>query len=269
MTHAAILLDEPLSRHTAMRTGGSCDAFVVAHDEEAVHTVLSDCKDAGWPVTVLGSGTRSVVREGGVDGVVLRLGQAFVTCRFVDPDLLVVGGAMPVPALLAIAAEHGLAADPVLYTVPGTFGASVLMDEWNVKGARVARNTRISEVDASALGPRFKGVVLEATVQLERVGVGEADRRLVRALQKPDVPASSWVSGARSVRSVLRRASLERIRLRQVAIPVEAPELMVNLGGGTARDMQLLHKSAVERVRRVRGVKLDTRIKWIGNRSEQ
>ncbi len=261
---------EPLARHTAWRAGGPCDAFVVAHSEEAVSTVLSDCKAHKWRVTVLGSGSRIVVRDGGVDGVVLRLGSAFATCRFMEPDLLIVGGAMPVAAVLAFAAEHGLAADYPLYTVPGTFGASVLYDDWDVVEGRVARTRKVKEVAGDTFGPRFKGVVLQATVRLEPVGLPEAEARLRRALQSEPVPGSSWVSSggrAGSVRSVLRRASLERVRLRQVAIPVEAPELMVNLGGGSARDLQLLHKSAIERVQRVRGVKLSSRMKWIGNKA--
>lgn len=266
--NASVRLDEPLSRHTAWRTGGPCEAFVVAHDESAVTTVLTDCKAAGWKVTPLGSGSRCVVREGGMDGVVLRLGTAFASCEFIAPDLLRIGAAMPVPAALALAARHGLAADRELYSVPGSFGASVLLDDWVVQGAVVARGKRVSKVDGAVLGPRYKGVVLSAVVQLEPVGQSEANTRLVRELRKPRVPPGSWVGGPRALRSVLRRASLERVRLRQVAIPVEAPELMVNLGGGTARDLQMLHKSAIERVRKVRGVKLESRIKWIGNRSE-
>ena len=262
-----VRFDEPLARHTAYRTGGPCAAFVVAHSEAAVSTVLSECKAVKWRVHVLGSGSRVVVREGGLDGVVLRLGAAFATCRFVAPDLLEVGGALPVAAALAFAAEHGLAADYPLYTSPGSFGASVLLDDWDVVAGRVAQTRRIRDVEGGTLGPRFKGVVLQATVRLERVGAPEAEARLHRALRSEPVPVSSWVgTGGRagSVRSVLRRASLERVRLRQVAIPVEAPELMVNLGGGTARDLQLLHKSAIERVQRVRGVKLASRMKWIG-----
>jgi UDP-N-acetylmuramate dehydrogenase len=266
-----VRFDEPLARHTAFRTGGPCDAYVVADSEEAVSTVLSECKAEKWRVNVLGSGSRVIVREGGLEGVVLKLGPSFATCRFVDPDLLEVGGAFPVAAALAVAADVGLAADYPLYTVPGTFGASVLFDDWDVVEARVARTRKVKTVEGSALGPRFKGVVLSATVRLERVGAPEAEARLRRALRAEPVPASSWVSSggrAGSVRSVLRRAALERVRLRDVAIPVEAPELMVNLGGGTARDMHLLHKSAIERVQRVRGVKLKSRMKWIGDRGD-
>ena len=54
------------------------------------------------------------------------------------------------------------------------------------------------------------------------------------------------------------------MRLRQVAIPELAPELLVNLGEGTAADLSLLHRSAIERVSRVHGIELVSRIKWTG-----
>lgn len=258
---------EALGRHTAWRTGGTCDAFVVAHDEDGVASVLADCKGTDWPVTVLGAGTRTVVREGGIAGVVLRLGTGFCGLRFVEPDLVIAGGAVPVPALLAFAARHGLAADPELYAVPGSFGASVLLDAWHLDSARVARPGRIGPIEPDRLGGRSKVVVLEAGVRLEAVGVGPADARFRKALRGGVLPPSSWVDGRR-VRAELRRASLERVRLRDVAIPEEAPELLVNLGGGTARDMQLLHQSALERVKRTRGITLASRVRWIGQRSE-
>lgn len=258
---------EPLAKHTAWRTGGPCDAFVVAHDEAGVAQVLDECRAEGWKVLPIGAGTRSVAREGGVDGVVLRLGTGFLDLRFEDPDLLIAGGAWPVPALLSAAAARGLVAAQPLYAVPGSFGASVLHDDWQVVGARLARPGRVGQVEAARLGARTKGIVLEAGVRLEPLGADEAERRLRRALRGDPLPPSSWVGGRR-VRSELRRASLERVRLRDVAIPEEAPELMVNLGGGTAQDMQLLHQVTLDRVKRTRGVALESRIRWFGERSE-
>jgi hypothetical protein len=51
--------------------------------------------------------------------------------------------------------------------------------------------------------------------------------------------------------------------LRDVAIPASAPEVLVNLGEGTAADLQLLHKSALERLAAVHGDELRSRMKWI------
>ena len=46
---AARPLGEPIARHTAVRTGGRCDAFVVAHDTAGVAEVVADCRAVGWP----------------------------------------------------------------------------------------------------------------------------------------------------------------------------------------------------------------------------
>lgn len=250
-----------------MRTGGPCEVFAVAHDEAAVLTVLSDCKVAKWKVTPLGAGTRTVFRDGGVKGVVLRLGADFVGCRFIESDLLFVGGATPVPAVLSEAASRGLVAPDELAAVPGTFAASVLAESWPLVSVRLARASGVKVLPQDRLGSRSKGVVLGATIRLRQVGVAAARDQLRRAFRNCVIPPGSWVAGAGSLRDVLRKASLDRVRLRAVAIPVEAPEVMVNLGGGTARDLQLLHKSALERVKKTRGVKLSSRMRWVGKRT--
>ncbi|MCB9670966.1 MAG: FAD-binding protein [Alphaproteobacteria bacterium] len=258
---------EPLSRHTAWRTGGPCDVWVVAHDDDAVVEVLADCKAAGWDVTVVGSGSHTLVRDGGIDGVVLRLGQGFCDLRFLDDDRVEAGGALPVPALLALAGAQGLAAPEALYGVPGTFGASVLRDPWDVVTIDLARERGVRTKAPEAVGARTKGVVLRAVVQLERVGVAAARARLHETFRKPTTPTGAWFEGGRgSIRKLLRKAALDRVRLRQVAIPDGAPEMLVNLGGGTASDLRLLQKSAIERVKRTRGVDLVSPLKWVGGR---
>ena len=54
------------------------------------------------------------------------------------------------------------------------------------------------------------------------------------------------------------------VRLRKVAVPRAAPDLLVNLGSGTARDLTLLHKSLVDRIHRERGVELRSGLRWAG-----
>src|SRR5690606_8547817 len=57
---------ERLARHTAWRTGGPCDAFLLVNRREALPAALELCRARGWSRTVLGAGTRTVVRDGGV-----------------------------------------------------------------------------------------------------------------------------------------------------------------------------------------------------------
>lgn len=260
--NATVRFQEPLSAHTAYRTGGLTDVWVVAHDEEAVLTVLSECKAAGWSVYVVGTGSRTLVRDGGISPLVLRLGVGFADLEIHDDDLHI-GGSAPVAAGLAVAAEAGLVAHPELYTRMGTFGASALADDWDLVSVDIARPHGVRSLPAGKVGAKTKGVVLRGVVRLERVGVDAARLRLHTALKK--MPPGAWFSGGRgSIRNTLRRAALDRVRLRDIALPDGAPEMLVNLGGGTAADLLLLQKSAIERVKRTRGVTLRSTVKWFG-----
>ena len=55
-------------------------------------------------------------------------------------------------------------------------------------------------------------------------------------------------------------------RLRGVLIPAGFPEVMVNIGGGTAEDYWELHRSVLDRVKRFHGVKWTCELKWQGRK---
>ena len=57
----SVLPDEPVARHVAHRTGGRCGAWVVAHDLDGLNLAIGECREAGWKLTLLGAGTRTVV----------------------------------------------------------------------------------------------------------------------------------------------------------------------------------------------------------------
>jgi UDP-N-acetylmuramate dehydrogenase len=83
-----VQLDEPMSRHTSFRIGGPVDAYVRARDSEALQRLLSWCHEQQLPVMTVGGGCNLLVRDGGIRGVVVRLGKGFRRLRFWrDPDL--------------------------------------------------------------------------------------------------------------------------------------------------------------------------------------
>ncbi|HMV69981.1 MAG TPA: hypothetical protein PKA64_24285 [Myxococcota bacterium] len=89
----------------------------------------------------------------------------------------------------------------------------------------------------------------------------------------PDVglPTSWYLPGKGSrfaeLRRLLRRSALGDVRLRDVAVPSVCPELLVNLGDATAKDLALVHRSVVERVHQVTGLELGDRMRWVGRPS--
>jgi UDP-N-acetylmuramate dehydrogenase len=245
--------------------------MVWVHQAASLRTVLDQCRGEGWKVTVLGAGTRVVVREGGVRGVVLRLGNDFTRIQQVDPVVWQVGAAVPVPALVALAAQAGLTGLERFANVPGTLGASLMLDEgWEDVIDHVQHHQRGRGRPASIEDVQGrKRLLLGAQLRLKPDLPHQIARRMRKALDPhKSTPPSSWYHKPKrgSLRRILRSVELPRVRLRRVSIPGLAPELLVNLGQGSASDLALLHRSATERVKKTRGIELESRMRWIGAR---
>lgn len=265
-----VLPTESLARHTAWRTGGLCDAFVWVHDPDALNRVISDCREVGWKWRMLGAGTRIVVRDGGITGVVIRLGTGFSKIER-SADTWEVGAAVPVPAVVAEARARGLTGLEALANVPGSVGASVHLDEgWDevVEEVHYLHRGSIRSAPLDEVQGRNR-IVTGCRIRLEPGQDKAMDTAIRRALDaRRALPPSSWYHLPKrgKLRDLLGSVELPDVRLRRVAIPAGAPELLVNLGEGTAADLDLLHRSATDRVKKTRGAHLDSRIRWVGNR---
>lgn len=252
------VLDATLAHHLPWRVGGRCDALITVHSRDALGPAQAWCRDRGWQRTLIGSGSRTLVRDGGLAGAVMRLGAGF---SFVHPTErgVRVGAATPLAVLPTLSGAP--AAWQGLRFAPGSVGASIALDPgWEgwVRAVSVVLRGKERWEDFAAVRARGEGVwVVEVELAFAPEGEGRAPG---------PVGASSWYQPPKNdeVTALIRQAALADTRLRQVAIPESAPELLVNLGGGTARDLSMLHKSAIERVHREIGVQLEDRMNWIG-----
>ena len=75
-----VLLDETMANHTSFRIGGPADVMVTPATTEDVRTVLCIARENDVPLTVLGNGSNVLVRDKGIRGIVLKMGNA-LKCR--------------------------------------------------------------------------------------------------------------------------------------------------------------------------------------------
>jgi UDP-N-acetylmuramate dehydrogenase len=124
-----LLFDEPLAPFTWFRVGGPADVLFLPADAEDLSDFLRSLPDA-IPRTVLGVGSNVIVRDGGVEGVVIRLaGRAFATIE-VDAETSKVTtgpGTLDAPVARA-AAKAGIAGLEFYAGVPGTVGGALTMN---------------------------------------------------------------------------------------------------------------------------------------------
>lgn len=123
---------EPLAPFTTFQVGGPADALVLPKDERELLEAIERCREEELPITVLGGGANTLVRDGGVRGVVISLFQGFREIRLMEESeesaLIEAEAGVKIPALVRYAAEHGWEGTECLAGVPGTIGGALAMN---------------------------------------------------------------------------------------------------------------------------------------------
>lgn len=134
---------------TWFRAGGPADVLFIPADAGDLATFLKGCP-ADVPLLIIGVGSNLLVRDGGVEGVVIRLGRGFMNVARDGEHRLRAGAAVLDVAVAKAALEAGLAGLEFMRGIPGAVGGGLRMN-------------------AGAYGREFKDVLVEA-VALNRAG---------------------------------------------------------------------------------------------------
>src|SRR5215468_2962152 len=122
-----LLPNEPLAPLTWFRVGGPAQALFMPEDEADLAYLLTHLP-ADIPVTVVGLGSNLIVRDGGVPGVVVRLGRGFSDIKVERDNRIRTGTAVPDVRAARAAQEAGLAGLAFLRGIPGAIGGALRMN---------------------------------------------------------------------------------------------------------------------------------------------
>lgn len=283
--------DHPLAPWTSARVGGPAELWVRPATPEALVKLLQILRDEGAPLTVLGGGANTLVGDGGVPGVVLKL----------PPDLLpeekrldsgggvlTLGAGAAIARLVNLMKSNGLVGAEFLAGIPGTLGGAVAMNAGTkhgecmtvVEAVELASPDGIGWVDASSLTWRYRhtdlpegAVVTRARFRLPVGDLAESQRKMDADLgyRKSTQPLSQPNFGSvfKNPRPHFAGALIEHVGLKGHVIgraqisPMHA-NWIVNLGGATARDITSLIALAQKRVHERFGISLEPEVKRVG-----
>lgn len=122
-----VLRDAALAPYTWLRVGGPADVLFLPEDEADLIAFLKGL-DPAVPVTPIGVGSNLLVRDGGVEGVVIRLGRGFAEVRPMEGARIYAGAAVPDAVLAREAAKAGIAGLEFYRGVPGAVGGACVMN---------------------------------------------------------------------------------------------------------------------------------------------
>jgi UDP-N-acetylmuramate dehydrogenase len=142
-------VNEPLAPYTFLKVGGPAEVLVQPRTVEELCGVVQRCCAHRLPLRVLGAGVNVLVKDEGVQGVVLRLNEPAFTQITVDGRRVRTGCGAPLSALVSHAARHALAGLETLVGIPGTVGGA-LRQSGGDRSAEIGQSLRRLDVVDSA-----------------------------------------------------------------------------------------------------------------------
>lgn len=285
---AGVTLDEPMSKHTTIGVGGPARVMVEPRSATQVAAVVTLTRRLGIPRFVLGRGSNLIVRDAGIDGVVVKMGRNMSKVTVNKRTVRVQGGAAFARMCrnLTRAGRRGLEFG---IGIPGSVGGAVRMNAGAFGGevADVLRRAwvvgetgELSRVEASQIEFSYRhtslkagDVVVEATFDCPP---GEINREAWdRALgRKATQPIDERTFGSTFVNppggyaaQMVEGCGLKGTRVGGAMISPKHANFIVNPEGrATAADVEALIALMKRRVKERYGVTLETEVVVIGNR---
>ena len=278
----------PLAPLTWFRVGGPAEWLARPADAEDLVALLRDLP-AGLPLTVIGAASNLIIRDGGLPGVVVRLGGAFGAVT-VEPDGVIAGGA----ALDATVAEHAAAAAlsglEFLCGIPGSIGGAVAMNagaygreladilDW----AEVATPLGVQRLPAAALGLAYRhatlppgAVVVRARFHATQGNPQTIAQRMadIRTSREATQPVRARTGGStfknppgHRAWALIDAAGCRGLTRGAAQVSEQHCNFLLNTGGATAADLEALGEAVRARVQAHSGISLEWEIKRIGTR---
>ena len=280
--------DAPLSPLVWFKSGGNAEWMFEPKDEDDLIDFLREV-DPEIPVMALGLGSNLIVRDGGVPGVVVRLGKAFSKIEQLDETTLSCGGGASGILVSSTARDKGIAGLEFLRGIPGTVGGFVRMNggaygrevrdilvsarvvlrsgevvEWPLE--KLGYTYRHSEVPAGAvvIGAVFRGTPGDP----EAIG---AEMDAIARAREESQPLRSRTGGStfknpagHKAWALIDAAGCRGLTMGGAQVSEKHCNFLLNLGSATSAEIEELGEEVRRRVEAKTHIRLEREIQRVG-----
>lgn len=127
-----VKLDEPMSRHTTFKVGGTAEMFVLPETRDTAITIINMARKTDTPVFIIGKGSNLLIKDSGVKGIVLSLEriESKITAKETENNQVIVSvtSGTGLNRLCRFAINNGLAGLNFALGIPGSVGGSISMN---------------------------------------------------------------------------------------------------------------------------------------------
>ena len=284
--------NEPMSGHTSWRVGGPADVYFAPADLQDLVAYLRHREERDWPITWIGLGSNTLVRDGGIRGIVIATHKCLGEIELRDDRTVYAQVGVPCAKIARLTARQGLAHAEFFAGIPGTLGGALAMNAgayghttWEVvhhvetvTPTGELRRRRAAEFEIgyrTVRSPReewFVSAVLhlkagDADRSQERIREFLSSRARTQPIQMPNA-GSVFVNPPNDhAARLIESAGLKGLSVGGARVSEKHANFIVNQGGASARDIESLIALVRQRVRDAHGIELHPEVRILGAQS--
>lgn len=285
-----VKFDEPMRNHTTIKVGGNADVLVIPTTEQDIINVLKFAKENDIPVTVIGNGSKLLVRDKGIRGIVIKISSKFSDYK-IDGENITACAGMSMPKLSRLVMKEGLSGLEFACGIPGVLGGGIRMnagaygseisnilvrtkyidDELNIKVLEHADHKFSYRYSYFKEHPSF--VIISAELKLQRKDIKDIkekmeqnsnSRKEKQPLEYPNAGSTFKRPEGFYVGTMIEELGLKGYRIGDAEISTKHAGFIVNRGNAKAQDIISLIEYSKQKVYEKYGVKLENEIEIIG-----
>ena len=279
-----------LSNYSWFNLGGPAEFLFKPKDKNQLLEFLEDNKKNNMKITVLGAGSNTLIRDNGIKGVVIKLGQSFSKIKLLDKCLIEAGSATSDRKISNFAKENEIGNLEFLSCIPGSIGGGIIMNsgcygndiskvlvsikaidineckekvinreeiEFFYRGSNLSKNLIITSV------------ILEGKVDKQEIIAKKQSEMINKKLSQPSqikTCGSTFknLNNEKKAWQLIKETGCEDLREGDAVISKKHCNFFVNNGKAKSSDIEKLINKVKKRVSEKAGVNLELEIKIIG-----
>lgn len=281
-----------LAHLTWFKIGGAADVFFKPADVQDLQDFLqANSKDTKLPVSIIGAGSNIIIRDGGIEGVVVKLGQGFTDITLNSDGHIEAGAGCLNFNLAKFAEKTGIQCLEFLIGIPGTVGGGIAMNAGSYGSEYKDLVISVHALDHMGNSYQFNNqeigfgyrhnslphnlIFTKVVMKAEKGDPAAITQKMQEISRQRETtqPVKEKTGGSTFANpdgykawQLIDQVGLRGQRIGDAGISELHCNFMINYGSATAKDMEDLGDLARNKVKNETGIDLNWEIKRIGRR---
>jgi UDP-N-acetylmuramate dehydrogenase len=286
-----IIFDEALSKYSWFNLGGLAEMFFKPDNIDQIKELLKCVKNNKQNIHILGAGSNTLFRDGGIKGVTMKLSSKFSYIKLLKDNVIEAGAATLDKKVSNFALEHSSSGFEFLSCIPGSIGGAITMNSgcYNEDISKILLSVKIidfegnqKEIKKEDIEFNYRGtnlpnkyIILSAKFRGLKSSKEEINRKINLFINKKKDSQPSQIKTCGSTFKntkekkawiLIKESQSENLFVGGAKISPKHCNFFVNEKNATASEIEQLINDVKEKVLLKTGIKLDLEIKIIGDK---